>query len=133
MEQTHIDALSIHLPLRRLEDKLDAKFLDNVAVNVRMAEPHNNKKHALLYPALVCWSGDENLFQTSKLVVDRLTSRLGASLSLSHTHSLFLFSLYLALSLSLCLSLSLLSLCRSRSLSFSPSVFVPTGILGLGV
>ncbi|CAE6940362.1 unnamed protein product [Symbiodinium sp. CCMP2456] len=59
--------------IRRLEDKLDAKFLDNVSVNVRMGEPHNNKRHALLYPALVCWAsgGSENIFETSKLVVDR--------------------------------------------------------------
>ncbi|CAE7938743.1 unnamed protein product, partial [Symbiodinium necroappetens] len=59
--------------IRRLEDKLDAKFLDNVSINIRMGEPHNNKKHALLYPAMVCWASgtSENIFQTSKLVVDR--------------------------------------------------------------
>ncbi|CAE7234450.1 unnamed protein product [Symbiodinium sp. CCMP2592] len=59
--------------LRRLEDKLDAKFLDNVHVNIRMGEPHNNKKHALLYPALVCWPAgtSDNIFESSKLVIDR--------------------------------------------------------------
>ena len=66
--------LQTPLQLRRLEDKLDAKFLDNVCVNIRMAEPHNNKKHALLYPALICWPAgvQDNLFQSSRLVVDRL-------------------------------------------------------------
>ena len=39
-----------------------------------MATPHNNKKHALLYPALICWpSGvQDHMFQNSKLVVERL-------------------------------------------------------------
>ena len=56
---------------RRLEDKLDAKFLENLTVSIRMAEPQG-KKAALLYPALLCWpDGSESIFMEGKLVNDR--------------------------------------------------------------
>ncbi|CAE7247969.1 unnamed protein product [Symbiodinium pilosum] len=60
-----------HFFQRRLEDKCDAKFLTNVSINIRMCEPHTNRKQALLYPALVCFSGSDCIFEVSKLVVDR--------------------------------------------------------------
>ena len=56
---------------RRLEDKCDAKFLSNISINIRMSEPHTNRKQALLYPALICFSGSDNIFEMSKLAVDR--------------------------------------------------------------
>ena len=61
------------MKVRRLEDKLDAKFLFNNTFSIRMDEPHFNKKQALLYPGLVCWSNgvSEHIFSESKLVVDR--------------------------------------------------------------
>ena len=82
-------------PHRRLEDKLDAKFLDNISVSIRMGEPHSNKKHALLYPALVCWPAgtSENLFEGSKLVVDRLAVILQFSVNTLQSLSFTLHSL----------------------------------------
>ena len=64
------------MKVRRLEDKLDAKFLLNSSFSIRMDEPHFNKKQALLYPGLVCWPDgvSDHIFSESKLVVDRCHS-----------------------------------------------------------
>lgn len=83
-------------------------------MNVRMGEPHNNKRHALLYPALVCWAsgGSENIFETSKLVVDRLgdvcTRYCFNEFDTNHCPSA-----RTPLCVYLCLSLLSLSLCRA--------------------
>ena len=102
--------------MRRLEDKLDAKFLDNVTVNIRMGEPHNNKKHALLYPALVCWPAgtSESIFNVSKLIVDRLAD-VGTRDGLQVCDSNHLSSL----------TTIIISLSHSLSLSFSASLCLP--------
>ena len=64
----------IKLPHRRIEDKLDALGIYSDLVSIRMAEPPNQKKVPLQFPAWVCameGTKDTNQFKKCQLLMDR--------------------------------------------------------------